>query len=389
MPPTALLFDLLTALLDSWSLWDRCAGSESAGRLWRMEYLRLTYGVGTYVPYEALVHDAAEVAGLDRRSAAMLVREWDSLQPWPDVSMTLARLPRSMPLGIVTNCSEQLASRAVARVEAAIGRRFDTVVSAERAGAYKPDPRPYRAALAQLGLASSTVLFVAGSPGDLRGATAVGMPVVWHNAIGLSRPADAPVPVAESRSLAHLLHAAGVGDGVRLVDGHEVALDALVALSRTTFRDTYAPNHPADQVQRYLDEALTSAQWQRVLGDAMQRTRVAVAPDGTLLAYFIWRPQSTPPDGRVGDRPCEIVRIYADEGAKGRGLGAAMVRDAARLTLAHGGDGLWLSVAQYNASAIGFYERMGLRTIGTTWFDFAGFREPDFVMGAPLHALQR
>jgi len=57
--PRAVLFDLLTALLDSWSLWDAVAGSQEAGRAWRAEYLRLTYGCGAYVPYEHLVRAAA------------------------------------------------------------------------------------------------------------------------------------------------------------------------------------------------------------------------------------------------------------------------------------------------------------------------------------------
>jgi 2-haloacid dehalogenase len=42
----AVLFDLLTGLLDSWTLWNRTAGSEKLGRLWRAEYLKLTYGCG-------------------------------------------------------------------------------------------------------------------------------------------------------------------------------------------------------------------------------------------------------------------------------------------------------------------------------------------------------
>ncbi|NDH54688.1 MAG: haloacid dehalogenase, partial [Betaproteobacteria bacterium] len=44
----AILFDLLTALIDSWSLWNRVAGGEEPGRKWRAEYLRLTYGCGSY-----------------------------------------------------------------------------------------------------------------------------------------------------------------------------------------------------------------------------------------------------------------------------------------------------------------------------------------------------
>jgi 2-haloacid dehalogenase len=48
--PRAVLFDLLTALLDSWTLWNAVAGSETGGVVWRGEYLRLTYGCGAYVP---------------------------------------------------------------------------------------------------------------------------------------------------------------------------------------------------------------------------------------------------------------------------------------------------------------------------------------------------
>jgi 2-haloacid dehalogenase len=37
--PRAVLFDLLTALLDSWTVWNAAAGSEQMGRTWRAEYL--------------------------------------------------------------------------------------------------------------------------------------------------------------------------------------------------------------------------------------------------------------------------------------------------------------------------------------------------------------
>jgi len=43
--PRAVLFDLLTALMDSWTLWNAVAGSPAQGRAWRAEYLRLTYGL--------------------------------------------------------------------------------------------------------------------------------------------------------------------------------------------------------------------------------------------------------------------------------------------------------------------------------------------------------
>ena len=63
---------------------------------------------------------------------------------------------------------------------------FTEVVTAERAGFYKPHPRAYRLALEELNVEPARALFVAGSPADLPGATNVGMPVFWHNRLGLS-----------------------------------------------------------------------------------------------------------------------------------------------------------------------------------------------------------
>ena len=201
----AILFDLLTALEDSWSLWNAAAGSAVEGRRWRQEYLTLTYAAGDYRPYEALVHESAAVAGLPAAMADALLGRWDELAPWPEVPATLAALGRTHRLGVVTNCSNALAARAVAR----LGADVDVVVAAERAGAYKPDARPYRMALDALaqrrpGLVPSRVLFVAGSPFDIPGAGGVGMPVVWHNRLQLTRPAEVGAPAAEIDTLAAL-----------------------------------------------------------------------------------------------------------------------------------------------------------------------------------------
>src|SRR6266542_2773923 len=65
------------------------------------------------------------------------------------------------------------------------------VMTAERAGAYKPDPRPYRAALDALRLDPRRVLFVAGSAHDVGGASRVGMDVYWANRGGVRAPTNA------------------------------------------------------------------------------------------------------------------------------------------------------------------------------------------------------
>ena len=205
LPYQAVVFDLLTALLDSWTLWNSVAGSADAGLRWRRRYLELTYGCGAYRPYETLVAEAAADAGLPPGAAEALAARWDELRPWPEAPALLRGLQaRGLKLGVATNCSIPLGQRAAARCRVA----FDAVVTAEQAGFYKPRAEPYLAVLAALGTAPERTLFVAGSASDVPGANAVGMPVVWHNRAGLPPRGDA-TPLLVADRLGPLLALAG------------------------------------------------------------------------------------------------------------------------------------------------------------------------------------
>ena len=183
----AIVFDLLTALLDSWTLWGAVAGDDELGARWRRKSLELIYASGEYRPYEEIV---AEASG-DERFARELLDRWDELEPWPEAPAVLRDLASDHRLALVTNTSEVLARRAAAR----LGVEIDVLVSAEAAGFYKPRPEPYRAALDALGV---TALFVAGSAGDVPGAGAAGMPVVWHNRVGAAPAGGEPLAVIET-----------------------------------------------------------------------------------------------------------------------------------------------------------------------------------------------
>jgi 2-haloalkanoic acid dehalogenase type II len=199
--PRAVLFDLLTALLDSWTVWNAAAGSEPQGRAWRAEYLRLTYGCGAYVAYEDLVRRAARATDLSESAAKALERLWPELPVWSGAQAALDALAGRVKLAVVTNCSARLGAVAAARLTTP----WDCVVTAEQAGFYKPDPRPYRLALATLGVAPQDAAFVAGSGYDLIGTAAVGLRTYWHNRVGLARPAGAPPPAVESPTLDRLI----------------------------------------------------------------------------------------------------------------------------------------------------------------------------------------
>ena len=180
----AVGFDLLTALLDTWSLWSDVAGDRELGMRWHGASQELLRGK-RYRPFEEIVREAATQVGLDAKLSAELLRRWGrDFTPWPDVPHVLERLDGTRRF-IVTNCSRKLGRLAAFRAG-----RFELVVTAEEAGAYKPDPLPYRMALDRLGLDSAEVLFVAGSAHDVGGAARVGMDVYWANRGGAPAPTD-------------------------------------------------------------------------------------------------------------------------------------------------------------------------------------------------------
>ena len=194
----AVGFDLLTALLDTWSLWKRVARDDALGMRWHAASQALLRG-RDYLPFEDIVRDAAIEVGLGRDDADELLARWGDAKPWPDVSAALAAVAGNH-LFIVTNCSRRLGELAASRV----GARFELVMTAEEAGAYKPDPKPYLAALQRLELAPSRVLFVAGSAHDVGGAARIGMDVYWANRGSVALPTG-PAPIANESGLGRLV----------------------------------------------------------------------------------------------------------------------------------------------------------------------------------------
>jgi 2-haloacid dehalogenase len=187
-PYQAVMFDLLTALLNSWSLWNKVVGSERVGFDWRQRYLQLTYQAGPYRSYEDIIKEAAHEVGVPYTRAEELIQRWGELEPWPETPQVVHALLEKGPVAVATNASIALANIAVT----CLGVAMPTVVTAEEAGYYKPQPQPYHMALDRLQCPAESVLFVAGSAADIPGASAVGMPVFWHNRMRLS-PVDARV----------------------------------------------------------------------------------------------------------------------------------------------------------------------------------------------------
>jgi len=141
--------------------------------------------------------DAGRTLTAEELTALLL----DSLRfaPFPESEEVLSQLvSRGFSLGVVSNWDISIADRLA---ELGLSPYFSAVVSSAAAGAAKPDPRPFRIALAKLGVSPEDALHVGDSPQeDLAGARAAGV-----NAYLLDRTGTGSSGLRSLRDLVALL----------------------------------------------------------------------------------------------------------------------------------------------------------------------------------------
>lgn len=121
------------------------------------------------------------------------------IRVFPEVPEVLERLPS--PKGVLSDTPRLWLDEYLTGND--IARHFAYVFTPDVLGAFKPDPRAFRAALDLLDLPPDEVLYVGDSPKDLA-AEAVGIPVVWLNRYEHPLPPGTPLPKQEIKTLGEL-----------------------------------------------------------------------------------------------------------------------------------------------------------------------------------------
>jgi 2-haloacid dehalogenase len=188
MPVRALVFDVFGTLVD-WrsgiAAAFRSAGApgnpEELADGWRARYAPILVEViGGSRPWALLdelhlvtLDDLLAEHGIELPLATRteLVRAWHRLDPWPDVREGLEALRRERIVATLSNAHVAMLVDLARHGDL----RFDTLLSAELAGAYKPVPETYRMAARLLGLEPDDVMLVAAHPLDLAGARHAGL----------------------------------------------------------------------------------------------------------------------------------------------------------------------------------------------------------------------
>jgi 2-haloacid dehalogenase len=144
-----------------------------------------------------------QVSDAEAESLPQSLGNW---QPFPDTVATLAKLKTKYKLAIISNTDDDLFAATARHLKV----KFDEVITAEQAKAYKPSLAPFRLALERLGVPPARVLHVGQSVfHDVLPAKSLGMAtvLVYRRGSGATRPAEGEpdLKVPDLQTLASLV----------------------------------------------------------------------------------------------------------------------------------------------------------------------------------------
>ncbi|HVB75096.1 MAG TPA: haloacid dehalogenase type II [Ktedonobacteraceae bacterium] len=218
--PKAITFDCYGTLID----WEGAVQQFFAQRLAahniedidaralqrRWEEIQFVYIQERYRPYREVLHETMRMA-LDTAQIPYAEQDIDEFAhsmgtwpPFPDTKEAILELQKYLKVVLITNTDNAI----IAESERTIGVKFDEIITAEQAGAYKPSHKGFLLARERLGLPVSDIWHAGfGFKYDIVPATELGYTTVWINRQGETRPVDVKETflVGDMRTLAYLI----------------------------------------------------------------------------------------------------------------------------------------------------------------------------------------
>jgi len=174
------------------------------------EEMQFHYIQQQYRPYRQVLGDTMKMAfdqfhlpydETDVEAFAASMGQW---KPFPDTRDAILELQRFVKVVLITNTDDAI----IAETERTIGVKFDDIITAEQAGAYKPSHKGFLLARERLGLEVQDIWHAGfGFKYDVVPASELGYTTVWVNRQGLARPLDVKETflVGDMRTLAYLV----------------------------------------------------------------------------------------------------------------------------------------------------------------------------------------
>ena len=218
--PKAITFDCYGTLIDWESAIQQFFAQSLASKGFRdvdpltlqaeWEEIQFNYIQEQYRPYRQVLLDTLRMAfdsyqiPTDNEECDKFANSMGYWKPFPDTRDAILELQKLVKVVLITNTDDSI----IAQTEQTIGVKFDQIITAEQAGAYKPSHKGFLLARERLGLDVSEIWHAGfGFKYDIVPATALGYTTVWVNRQGEVRPVDVKETflVGDMRTLAYLI----------------------------------------------------------------------------------------------------------------------------------------------------------------------------------------
>lgn len=167
---------------------------------------------------------------------------------------------------------------------------------------------------------------------------------------------------------------------VRPGTGEDAAV--LADLAARTFREAFAADNRAEDLELYLTRAYGLEQQSRELADP--GTSTLIAEVGDRVSGYAQLRVGSPPACVGGPAPIELWRFYVDRPWQGRGVAQALMAAVRAEAGRRGGRTLWLGVWERNERARAFYRKCGFLDVGSQPFILGRDRQTDRVLAMPV-----
>lgn len=167
----------------------------------------------------------------------------------------------------------------------------------------------------------------------------------------------------------------------RCVAGDEAKL---CLVGQATFLETFAGILVGEDIVAHCTQAHAIEFYRSWVSDSTYALWLAECnPGNAPVGYMVLAPPQLPLPDTAGD--IELKRVYLLDKFRGGGLGKRLVSAAITHCVNAGANRLLLGVYARNDAAIGFYERLGFRKLGTRKFIVGGKGYDDNIMGLSLN----
>jgi ribosomal protein S18 acetylase RimI-like enzyme len=154
--------------------------------------------------------------------------------------------------------------------------------------------------------------------------------------------------------------------------------EALAAIGRATFSETFAHLYPPSDLQTFLAEAYGVARAQADLADPMKAAWLVEA-GGEVVGHALAGPCKLP-HPEAGPADGELERIYVSRALQGGGVGRRLLTETLAWLEKDGPRRLWLGVWSENLGAQRLYASHGFEVVGAYEFIVGATRDHEFIM---------